>query len=310
MLSPAQIIEVIRKNPRIPAPSQTVFKILSLTRDPSCDMNKVAALIASDAGLTAQLLREVNSALYAGTKATSSVAQACLRIGLKRVRSAVINQHVVSGLGKSCPPGFDANRHFQAALATSVAAHDLCKDICPGQADDAGTAGLLCDFGIGLLAYGVREDYQHVLNELKKQPTAHFHTLEQRILKVTHCEVGAAVLTDWGLDTHIIDAVRHHHCEPFAAAKQELAVFSRIITAAVTLARLALDGSDMDVVTTLFEQVESITKNADAVVSRLLDSLVGHLQESARMLAVEIGETSDMEDNLQSIMNDLQAIVG
>ncbi len=309
MRSPVQIIEAIRKNPRIPAPSQTVFRVLSLTRNPDCDLIKVVGLIASDAGLTAQLLREVNSSLFAGSRATSSVSQACMRLGLKRVRAAVINQHVVSGLGKCCPPGFDANRHFQSALATSVAAHDLCEDLANDLADDAGTAGLLCDFGIGLLAYGVREDYQAVLRESKSNPTEELHRIEQRVLHVTHADIGAAVLTDWGLDQHILDAVQHHHCEPADAARLTLPLFPRIITAAITLSRLALEGSDMDVVTTLFEQVESVTKKADQVVARLLDTLVVHIQETAKSLSVEIGETSDMEDNLANIMRDLQAAV-
>jgi HD-like signal output (HDOD) protein len=307
MMSPQQIIEKIRKSPKIPAPSQTVFRILSLTRSRDCDLNKVATLIGSDAGLTAQLLREANSALFAGSKATSSVLQACVRLGLKRVRAAVINQHVVSGLGKTCPPGFNAQRLFQSALATSVAAQDLCKEIQKDLSDDAGTAGLLCDIGMGLMAFGAPQEYQPVLAELKQPAAEPPHRIELRLLKVTHADVGAAVLADWGLDQHILDAVLHHHREPAEADALELDKFPRIVQAAVTLARLALDGSDMDAVALLFAQVEPLTPKADEVVSRLLDVLVTHIQETAQALAVELGETAGMEENLSELLRDLQA---
>src|SRR5438128_2341208 len=144
MLTSHQIVDGLRANPRIPAPSQTVRRILALTRNPDCDIANIASLASTDAGLTAQILREANSAANATRVATSSTLQACGRLGVKRIRTAVINQHVVSGLGRCCPKGFDANRYYQAALATSVAAQDLCKTILPDKVEDAGTAGLLC----------------------------------------------------------------------------------------------------------------------------------------------------------------------
>ena len=69
MLSGKEIIEKIRRSPKIPAPSQTVFRVLSMTRNPDCDLSKAATLISSDAGLTAQLLREANTT---GSKANDS----------------------------------------------------------------------------------------------------------------------------------------------------------------------------------------------------------------------------------------------
>ncbi|MBN2562442.1 MAG: HDOD domain-containing protein [Phycisphaerae bacterium] len=305
-MSPAdEIIERIRRDPKIPAPSQTVFKVLELTQDPDCDTRKVAAVISRDGGLTAQLLRQANSALYGFQSPTSSVAEACVRLGLKRVRTAVINQHVVNGLGKACPHGFDAQRQWQAAFATSVAAHDLCRRLLPQSAEDAGTAGLLCDIGAGLMAFGIPERYRAVLDQPLRPPCPDFDKIERRLLGVTHCEVGAAILADWKLEQRIIDAVRLHHADPSSLTDRKPDTFATIVAAAATLSGIALSGSDMDNVAALFAQLETLTPKANALVTDLLDRLVSHIQNTASSYAVELGPIGHMEANFEELMRDL-----
>lgn len=302
MSTPQQILQTIRRNPRIPAPSQAVAKVLALTRDRDCDTRKIAEMIARDSAMTLQLLREANSALYAATKTTSSVMEACVRLGLKRVRAAVVNQHVVSGLGKACPPGFHPHRYWQSALAISVASQDLCKELLPVFAEDAGTAGLLCDIGVGLLAYGITEHYRPLLDEWYASPQADLEKIERRAIGVTHAEIGAAILTDWKLDPHLIEAVRHHHDDPPVGMPKQDDRFERIVATAVTVSRIALHGSDIEYVGRLFSQLEALTPKADTVVAQLLDKLVTHIQQSAESLAVEIGNTEEMESNFGSAL--------
>lgn len=306
-LTPDQILQTIRKAPRIPAPSQTVSRILSLTQDPNCNLGTVAELIQRDGALTVQLLRQANSALFAGASATSNVKDACVRLGLKRVRAAIINDHVVSGLGKACPPGFNAGKYWQASLATSVAAHDLCRDLMPGAAEDAGTAGLLCDIGVGLLAYGIPEHYRAVLDELPGCLSPDLQRIERRIVGVTHAEVGAAVLADWKLDAQVINAVRFHHEDDPKGEAPKDDRFCKVIAAAVTCSQIALFGSEMEVVDRLFTQVGAICLNPDEIVGKLLDQLVGHVQQTAESLSVELGATEEMAANVAGIAGQLTA---
>lgn len=304
-LSRDQILKTIRQSPRVPAPSQTVSRILSLTQNPDCDLSVVAELIQRDGALTVQLLRQANSSLYATAHATSSVKDACVRLGIKRVRAAIINDHVVSGLGKACPPGFDASTYWQAALATSVAARDLCLTLMPSAAEDAGTAGLLCDIGIGLLAYGISNLYKPVLTELAGSLTPMVERIERRVIGVTHSEVGSAILSDWKLDQSVISAVRYHHEVDLNQDGQENELrFCRIVSAAVTCSELALFGTEMETVDRLFTQVGALCPNPDEVVGTLLDQLVIHIQQTAESLAVELGSTDDLASNLQNALGE------
>jgi HD-like signal output (HDOD) protein len=302
-LSKDQILKTIRQSPRVPAPSQTVSRILSLTQNPDCNLTAVAELIQRDGALTVQLLRQANSSLYATAHATSSVKDACVRLGIKRVRAAIINDHVVSGLGKACPPGFDASKYWQSALATSVAARDLCAKLMPSASEDAGTAGLLCDIGIGLLAYGISNDYKPVLTELAGSLTPKVERIERRVIGVTHSEIGSAILADWKLDQSVISAVRfHHEADPDLDGQETELKFCRIVSAAVTCSELALFGTEIETVDRLFTQVGSLCPNPDEVVGTLLDQLVVHIQQTAESLAVELGSTDDLASNLQNAL--------
>jgi len=305
-----EIIEQVRRDPKIPAPSQAVCKVLELTKDPQCDPSRVAAVIQRDGGLTGQLLRQANSALYSFVTPTSSVNDAVVRLGLKAVRAAVVNQHVVAALGKTRPPGFRPQQYWQGTFAASVAAHDLCKELRLKEADDAATAGLLCNLGIGLMAYSIPRLYQTVLTFFAREPGGGLHVVERRLLNTTHAEVAAAVLEDWRLDPHIIAAVRFHHDEPPGSLDEPSRRFCRVVAAAGTLAHIALEGSEMDSVAVLFSQLEGLTHDADAVVNRLLDRLVQHIQSSAASYAVELGSMDQMEQNFEALLRSLPDLAG
>lgn len=305
MITAEKVLKAVRQSPRIPAPSQVVARILALTNNPNCHVHVIAELVQRDSALTGALLGQANSALYAGAKPTSSVRDACVRLGLKRVRSIAINDHVVSGLSKACPAGFDPHRYWQGALATSVAARDIAGDLMPDMAEEAGTAGLLVDVGIGLLAYGASAVYKPVLTKMRGCLGVDVEAAERSILGITHAEVGAAVLGDWKLDTHLVEAVRLHHADEHTRVDKTPDRFAGIVSAAVTCSQIALGGSDMESVERLFNQVGAITSQPDILVGKILDQLVGHLQDAARELTVELGETASIESNIDELTRNL-----
>jgi HD-like signal output (HDOD) protein len=311
MLNLDQVLRAVRAHPCVPAPTAAVSRVLAATKNPDADVQQVAQIISRDAGLTIQLLREVNSSLYACANPTSSIPTACVRLGMKRVRATVINQHVVSGLGKACPQGYDTKQYFQSALATSVAAHDLATQLMPAAADDAGTAGLLCDIGIGMMAHAIPNEYGLVLKESAGGGLHQLDALERRRIGVTHSQVGAAILLDWKLDQRLIDAVSAHHGSGVAGKSTPVAsdakasesdrLFAGIVRAAATLAGIAIGGSEMELVESLFTQAADLAPNADALVDRLLGELVEHIQKTAAAMNVQVGEIAQMEQNFASL---------
>ena len=299
MPSLPQILQAIRANPRVPAPSAAVSRVLALTKDPDADIRGVAQTIARDPGLTGQLLRQANSALY-GCTPTSSVNTACARLGLKRVRAAIINEHVVSGLGKACPPGYNANHYWQSALATSVAAFDLATQLMPAAAEDASTAGLLCDIGIGMMTFAIPQAYGQVWKELNGAGLHAIDAIERRIIGVTHAQVAPEILREWKIDQRLIDAVAAHHGDSAAKSESaEQAKFNGIIRVTSMLSGIALDGSDMELVDKLYSAASQLAPNVDKLIDKLLGGLMTHIKQTADSLNVNLGSIDEMEENFQ-----------
>jgi hypothetical protein len=155
----------------------------------------------------------------------------------------------------------------------------------------------LCDVGIGLIAFAFGGPYEEILVKWGSAPARPLHEVEAAAWGVTHAEIGAELLKDWKLDAHVVEAVRHHHADPAAPIPGDHAAFAAAVAAGAVLAQIALEGTDMDRIAALFAFLERLTRDADAVVTRLLDTLVGKIQETAKLLAVELGDLTNLQSN-------------
>ena len=76
--------------------------------------------------------------------------------------------------------------------------------------DDAFTAGLLHDIGKLILASRFPKEYTAVIKGATESSKP-LWAEEREIFSATHAEVGAYLLSIWGLPNLVIDAVAYHH---------------------------------------------------------------------------------------------------
>ena len=118
-----------------------------------------------------------------------------------------------AGAFRAFAPGRPIEGFSVEALEThSARVARLAAELLPDRSDaeDAFTAGMLHDLGKLLLA-SHRPDELALVLAAARESGRPLHALEYERTGVSHAEIGAYLLTLWGLPHPIVHAVAHHH---------------------------------------------------------------------------------------------------
>jgi putative nucleotidyltransferase with HDIG domain len=175
-------------------------------RDPDILIEDVATIIVEDIGMSAMVLKLVNSSFFGLPRDIVRIKQAVGYLGLPTMRTLVLGHAVFQEAVCTDIPSVE-QQHTHAQLSARLA-RSFFQDA--RQKDLAETAALLHD--VGILALESRLPAEHAENrEEARRRGLPLHVLELERLSVTHAEVGAYVLGLWGLPREIVDAVARHH---------------------------------------------------------------------------------------------------
>jgi putative nucleotidyltransferase with HDIG domain len=206
------IASLLKSFPSMPG---AAVKLLALIDDPDMSVSQIEAILRHDAGLTANLLKLANSAYFGIPTKVGSVRQAVLILGLRRLIQMVIASCVGAIMDKPIP-GYDLppGELWRHAIAVSVAAEGLVKELKIGASEEIFTAALLHDVGKLVLGNFVKDDFAKIEEALNQDVS--FEAAEDMVLGTNHADIGARILTQWSLPSDIVHVVRWHHTPELA----------------------------------------------------------------------------------------------
>ena len=168
---------------------------------------EVAALIGTDAALTAKVLKVINAPFYGRRFKISTLGHALAMLGADPLRR-IIEGFPSLGCG-SVELRYRA-RLWEHGLATAFAARAVAETVGYDQPDEAYVAGLLHDLGkIVLDRYAPEEFLLSLRTSAERGCTV--RDAEREILGVDHGQVGALVAESWNLPRLVRDVIQHHH---------------------------------------------------------------------------------------------------
>jgi HD-like signal output (HDOD) protein/CheY-like chemotaxis protein len=202
------LVARINKLPALPATYQQLVECL---KSPSADMDDVAKIISRDPSMSARLLKLVNSAYFGLAKPVADVARAGSLLGLDRIMALVLGQGLFTGVDMPKVRGFSMETLWAHSLATATAAHRIAIDegLDRDQVAAAFLAGMLHDIGQLVLAMGMPQEYERVLDLARAHPES-AHEIETLELQASHTDVGAYLVGLWGLPISIAEAIAFH----------------------------------------------------------------------------------------------------
>ncbi|MEM1071683.1 MAG: HDOD domain-containing protein [Planctomycetota bacterium] len=203
-----ELLEEVLACPTLPSLPAVAVEVIELTRDPEVKLEQLARTIEMDQGLTAKVLRTVNSSYYGLRQKCSTIRQALVVLGLSAVRSLTLGFSLVSAID-SDKEGFDHDDYWRRGLFTAVGARSVAKAVsCPLQ-DEAFLSGLLQDVGMIAMLEALGKRYTDVL-ALAAGDHRKVCRFELSELEVQHPDIGAMMAQRWKLPDELVLPVKYH----------------------------------------------------------------------------------------------------
>ena len=202
--------EKIFKDKEIPPLPEAVMKLMEALRDPECSIDRVASIVGTDPGLSAQVLRMANSPLYGLKSEVKSVKQAISTLGLKRLENIAISYGVRKAVKDPKVEGFDFNLFWSVSLYRAIMGKELSQNLKIGDPDEAFTGALLQDIALPVLLKDWFKEYKIVYEEWKKNPQP-LSAVENKKLSWNHAQAGAWMAKKWGFPAILVCAIGLHN---------------------------------------------------------------------------------------------------
>ena len=221
------------KVPTLPA---ALMKFCRRADDPRVSPCELASIIETDAGLTCNLLRHVNSSKFALRNKASTAQQALTLLGIRATRLVLMTTAVqaaaANSKGKLVDLAAFSNSNLERALFAREIAGVLKADI-----DLAFAASMMQDFLLPMLSDELADDYQRFLDPRRSTPVE-LARHEQETFGWNHALAAGSLMWEWGFPDDLVCAVLLHHKGLEVLADKDLA---KTAVSAVAVAALLPD---------------------------------------------------------------------
>jgi len=256
----------------IPPRPTVVTAVMQERNSDEPNLHRVAQLISADVGLSAAVLKTINSPLYGLRRHVSSIEQAVNMLGMKNIGALVMGLAL-----RNAVPSQGLARFWDSAARTALVASHLARVLGCADKEEAHLFGLFHDCGIPLLMQRF-PNYKETLQLANSARDQAFTDVEDDRHGTNHTVVGSLLATNWRLPEHLRDAIRMHH---------DLNVFqSRQASAVLNLIAVGL----------LAERIESSYSrlSGDGEWDKMQNAVIGHLMLTADSLNELSGDAREL----------------
>jgi len=200
---------------------EVCMRLNDLLRDEQATADDVAEVLRTDPGLTARLLKLVNSALYGLPRRVDTVSRAVALVGMEEIRNLALASSAAEAFRRLPVRLADMDAFWRHSVYCANLSSVLgAPGRGPGR-ERLFVSGLLHDVGWLVLFHEVPDPTRRVLEEARGD-WDNLHRLEHEILGLTHADVGAEILKAWDLPDTLWEPVAFHH-DPQGASRHPAA---------------------------------------------------------------------------------------
>lgn len=190
-------------------PRPEILTRLEIEAGKECpDYHRIEQLISADVGISAALIKTINSPFYGLRTKVSSVPQAIGMLGMSsvtRVATGMALRTLASGANL-----VEIERYLEASAQMALVTGYLARRVPGMDGDQAFTYGLFQNCGT-LLLMARRPGYRKILELAQRSPDKLLTRTEIDHLGISHASIGSLMAKEWGLGESITEAIWYHH---------------------------------------------------------------------------------------------------
>lgn len=263
-----QILASVEKMRPMPT---SITRILNSLDDPNNTAGMISDLIGLDQALAASVLQMANSAGMGFNTMCSSISDAVMRLGFKRVKTLVLGAASSGPLTRRLN-GYrlGAGELWNHSVSTAVTAQWISQFLHYPDVEEAYVGGLLHDMGKLILDQYMMVDYIRIV-ELMKNYNLALWQVEEKLLGIDHSMVGSLIAHKWNFPVVLVDAIRYHHAPSLARSKQQLGAIINVANALSKDERALMNDPNGNIIHPEAMQILNID---DAQVTRMKEMLL------------------------------------
>ncbi|WP_031484963.1 response regulator [Maridesulfovibrio frigidus] len=212
ILNNNEISTMVARLNSLPAIPDLYLKICAELEKADPSLDRVGKFVEKDPGVSATILKVVNSAFFGFYSTISSPSHAVTLLGTEAVKGLVLGVHLLNEIDLSSLAGYSVDKLWTHSLQTG----DFAKTIAKLESTDKTfigacyVAGILHDVGKLIFVTNMDSIYKPVLIEVRKMGGP-ISLSESNKLGVNHAAIGAYLLGLWGFHEDIVSGISDHH---------------------------------------------------------------------------------------------------
>lgn len=209
VLNSKMMASLVGSMQELPSLPRTYMELRKALAEPETSIDRLVRIVEKDVAISAKILQLVNSAFFGLTRDISDIKMAVSYLGINILQNLVVSVEAFRMFQpKRAIPGFSIEElHAHSQLTARIAAHFSAQKMAPTAVV---VGALLHDVGKLVIAERAPDHLARAISGAREDGRPLF-AVEEELVGVSHAEVGAYLLSLWGLPYPVVEAVAHHH---------------------------------------------------------------------------------------------------
>lgn len=249
--------------------------------NPGASMSDIGEIIREDVGLTARLLRLVNSAFYGFPQKVETISKALVVVGLQQIRDLALATSVVNSFSGIPESLINMEMFWHHSIACGVAAKILATYRRETNVERFLVAGIVHDIGRLIISLKIPDEAREALVRSKSDGEL-LRDAEEGVIGFDHAQVGCALLESWNLPLSLQEVAAYHHSP--SAAERYLLEAAIVHTADIIVHAMQMGSSGERFVPPLDRRAWERIELPESILSSVLDQVERQVGEVVRTI--------------------------